>query len=323
MQGVAYVVIQDCPVCLTCIDDTRSNSADIYCVECPRCGNFNITEEATNILHNDVLKDLQIANASGWIRENQGIEISFEDIENLKNIKTPTVAEKANKLLLYLSKTYPKPGQAIPYDINMANPREEHLSLLSITWAQDLNEFAYLFHVYLLQENLFLIRDSENNIVISSGGWAYIDSLRQINPESQLAFVAMWFDDKLKPLWTEAIEPGIEASGYKPLLMSEHHHNNRIDDEIIVMIRRSKFIVADFTCQRQNVYFEVGLALGMGLPVIWLCRKDELKEKNVHFDIRQYPFIDWEDSKLEDVKRAIQIKIESIFGRGNYKRSSV
>lgn len=152
---------------------------------------------------------------------------------------------------------------------------------------------------------------------ISPAGWAYIDSLKQINPESRIAFVAMWFDEKVKPLWIEAIKPSIEAAGYEPLRIDMHQHNNRIDDEIIAMIRRSRFLVAEFTDQRGGVYFEAGFARGLGLEVIWICPKNELK--NVHFDTRQYNFITWEDGNLEDLRKALQYRIEATVGRGNYK----
>lgn len=59
----------------------------------------------------------------------------------------------------------------------------------------------------------------------------------------------------------------------------------------VLQIRRSKFLVADFTVQRGGVYFEAGFAYGLGIPVIWSCKKTDLV--NLHFDIRQYNFIDW------------------------------
>lgn len=43
------------------------------------------------------------------------------------------------------------------------------------------------------------------------------------------------------------------------MLILNKEHANKIDDEIIAEIRRSAFLVADFTGQRQNVYFETGL----------------------------------------------------------------
>ena len=91
-------------------------------------------------------------------------------------------------------------------------------------------------------------------------------------------------------------------------------HNNKIDDEIVAGIRRSKFLVADFTSHRGGVYFEAGLAIGLGLPVIWLCRKDELEK--THFDTRQYNFIVWETDQAVELSRALQNRIEATIGRG-------
>ena len=46
---------------------------------------------------------------------------------------------------------------------------------------------------------------------------------------------------------------------------------DKIDDEIIGEIRRSRFLVADFTHgdkgARGSVYYEAGFAYGLGLPV--------------------------------------------------------
>jgi hypothetical protein len=96
------------------------------------------------------------------------------------------------------------------------------------------------------------------------------------------------------------------------MLIPNKEHANKIDDEIIAEIRRSAFLVADFTGHRQNVYFETGFAIGLGLQVIWTCRKDHIPE--LHFDIRQYNCIDWEDEA--QLARRLQRRIEAILGRG-------
>jgi hypothetical protein len=53
---------------------------------------------------------------------------------------------------------------------------------------------------------------------------------------------------------------------------------------MISQIRRSKFLIADFTGHRGGVYFEAGYAMGLGLPVFWTCRRDDLDK--LHFGIR-------------------------------------
>lgn len=115
----------------------------------------------------------------------------------------------------------------------------------------------------------------------------------------------------------------MSGAGYQPLRIDKKEHVNRIDDEIFADIRRSRFVIADFTHGdsgvRGGVYFEAGFAQGLGLPVIWTCRKDMLSEDKLHFDIRQYNFLEWTDENLEDFKDRLQKRIEAILGRGTWK----
>ena len=71
---------------------------------------------------------------------------------------------------------------------------------------------------------------------------------------------------------------------------------DKIDDAIIAEIRRSRFLIADFTHgedgARGGVYYEAGYAHGLGIPVIFTCHKDKIDE--LHFDTRQYAHIVWD-----------------------------
>ena len=97
--------------------------------------------------------------------------------------------------------------------------------------------------------------------------------------------------------------------------MDRIEHNNRIDDEIVARIRQCKFLVADFTIDRGGIYFETGYAIGLGRPVIWTVRHDRLE--TVHFDNRQYNFIQWRPDKLLDLAFALRNRIEATIGRGS------
>ena len=90
----------------------------------------------------------------------------------------------------------------------------------------------------------------------------------------------------------------------------------RIDDE--VQIRRSAFVVADFTAVARgyerkqgerpaiaNVYFEAGFAQGLGKTVIRTVREDCVGD--LHFDIRQFSHIVWTDAA--DLKRRLTARI--------------
>ena len=141
---------------------------------------------------------------------------------------------------------------------------------------------------------------------------------RRIRVKSSQAFVAMWFHDSMDGVLKEGIKPGIEAAGYKPLVISEKEHIEKIDDEIMAEVRRSRFLVADFTQgsdgARGGVYYEAGFARGLGLPVIYTCRKDMVDENLLHFDTRQYNHILWSTAK--ELRESLENRIVATIGEG-------
>ena len=294
-----------CPICQSQAE-FRLNASGTD-VSCERCGQFDISRLVEGL--GSQLEVSQVANISGWIREHQGVRISEKESSFLRELRTPSVGEKADKLLLFLASLYPKPGFRFRYRLTK-NPD----CVLGACWAEDAEELSFLLADYLIREREFLTRDSDEVCCrISPKGWAHLYSLAHTNTGSTIGFVALRFHESINKA-SNTVESAISAAGYSPLRIDKREHNNRIDDEIIAGIRRSKFLVADFTGQRGGVYFEAGFALGFGLPVIWLCRKNELKK--VHFDNRQYNFILWEDEKLEELNRALQNRIEATIGRG-------
>ncbi|MEW6621356.1 MAG: hypothetical protein AB1422_18830 [bacterium] len=297
--------------CFICSLDAeyRDDGGTVYIVDCPRCSDYRISRDDRSIIKNYPFTQLEIANISGWFRENKGKMITPEQIEHLRKIKTPTVAEKAEKLLRFLVRKYPVPGQTFQV---YQNPEVN-----GVSWTQNKDELSFIVNHYLVKCKQFLVEEAKDyHYKITAEGWAYIEELSQINPESQIAFIAMCFDKELDPLLRNVIEAGIIDAGYKPLRIDKHEHVNRIDDEIISMIKRSKFVVADFTGQRDGVYFEAGYALGMGLPVIWLCKQDEVDNNEVHFDVRQYKFITWKEDDFDQARKDLKNRIEAIIGRG-------
>lgn len=129
-------------------------------------------------------------------------------------------------------------------------------------------------------------------VTIRPEGWARIDELSRLQPESLHVFVAMWFNAEMDDFYRKGIEPAVSDAGFDCNRIDLQEHNNKICDEIVAAIRRSRFVVADFTGQRGGVYFEAGFAMGLGIPVIWTVRKDEIDK--VHFDTRQYNHIVYE-----------------------------
>jgi hypothetical protein len=315
--------MQTCPICQSKATKSGDHCADD--VNCERCGRFRILFP---IITPPNITPRQIANASGWIREHQNTGVVGNELYKLFDLKSPPVGDKADKLLLRLQEIDSSPGAIFHFqylfeteiDDEAPFPDSEECErineLLGVTWSAGQRELRYLMVDYLHNETHYLDRHSTTVFKISPKGWAHIHSVQHGRGVGELAFIAMSFAPSLDAVSTVLAE-AIDAAGFKPLRIDKHPHNNKIDDEIVAAIRRSKFVVCDFTGQRGGVYFEAGFALGLGLPVIWVCQKDEIDD--VHFDNRQYNFILWESDKLHERKRALQARIEATIGIGPLK----
>jgi hypothetical protein len=158
---------------------------------------------------------------------------------------------------------------------------------------------------------------------LTPDGFARLEAADARGESSPQCFVAMWFGTEMDEIYEQGFAPGIADAGYLPIRIDRKEHANKIDDEIVAEIRRSHFIVADFTCPsieigdgqivpipRGGVYYEAGLAQGLGLPVIWTVREDCID--HVHFDTRQFAHILWSDRN--DLRVKLRNRIEAILG---------
>ena len=290
----------ECLICGTEAD--LDGSEELKKFDCPRCGQFAVTGTAWNKLG---LMRLDAAIVSGWIREQNalGITPSFDgkNVENLTILKKPYFRERAERYLLAA-------GEKCPNLDDEFNPTED--DLIARSYSRNAAETSIIIQ-YLLDEGSLLPK-AGGRYRVSPKGHIVAEELRTRRTKSSQGFVAMWFATEMNPIYDEGLSIGVERAGYKSMRVDKKEHANKIDDEIIAEIRRSAFLVADFTGHRGGVYFEAGFAMGLGLPVIWTCRKDHIKD--LHFDIRQYNCIDW--TNAEELAERLQQRIEAMFGRG-------
>ena len=187
------------------------------------------------------------------------------------------------------------------------------------------NEIEYLIN-YLLKAKLLETPIGAFGPPVDSLGVPYevtvsVEGHNQIeqqgtNTDSSQAFVAMWFHDNTSAAYEHGIKPGIELAGYRPLRIDQKPDLNKIDDEIIAEIRRSRFLVADFTHgpdgARGGVYYEAGFAHGLGLPVIFACSKDSME--TLHFDTNHCNHIVWKTP--DELREKLKNRILAVIGEG-------
>jgi len=230
--------------------------------------------------------------------------------------RLPTPQRQADDLILWVGDNQSSPDEAIRCDVPFLSAwvgtslKSSDLKGGGLHWLCQ----------YLTDSKLLKIEPktkSNWSMGLTMEGWHKHSELRRQGASTSQAFVAMWFNETTHEAWANGLQKGISAAGYEPLRIDAKEHVNKICDEIIAEIRRSRFVVADYTGHRGGVYYEAGFALGLGLTVIPTCRKDEVKD--LHFDVRQYNCIDWENSA--ELANRLQARIEAVIGEGPRKQA--
>lgn len=235
------------------------------------------------------------------------LRITYANFKEIPEVHQRTrVSEKLDKLLAFLAEKTKVPGGwhivrfGYDYPVVDARDNEEFKAYLN-----------YLVHKGQLEPGSTGGGPGEGNYRITIDGWRQLEPTQRPGGEPGRCFVASWLDDQMDEPYRNGIEPAVRACGYRPVWMKDVPENKGITDRILSEIRRAEFIVADFTDQRQSVYFEAGFARGLGREVISCCRETDVND--LHFDTKHLGHVVWKDSgdlrqKLEASIRANIIK---------------
>lgn len=282
-----------CPLCSSEAPSFPVSGLDGRSVDCARCGSFKLTRQLERNFGRATQDDQDLMPFVGaYVRRmnEQGIKplLGTNDWKERARAHAATpLIQKIDRLLELLGRRG-RPGKTVLLDPDCDSPLFD---------ARDADESQYLLR-YLLEEKLLsydvrLMKgkdEGKRHCELSVAGWTRLEP--GIAGSAGRCFVAMSFHESLAGAYNEGIYPALKVDcQLDPCRIDREEHNDRIDDRIMVEIRRAQFIVADVTRQRAGVYFEAGFAMGLGRPVIWTCREDDLP--NVHFDTRQYPHVLW------------------------------
>lgn len=232
------------------------------------------------------------------------------EVDNALASTATAVHERALSLLSYIARMTRHVGQGVSLFTAIDG---------ALAWSESIRPDEVSFLADYLGDR-GLIETSMNaptihHCVLSVEGYSHLTTMRESLRPNQ-AFVAMWLDPSLDSPYHEAIKPAIEDAGYEACRIDQRESIGKIDDEIIREIRRSRFMIADFTQgedgNRGSVYYEAGFARGLGLPVISTCREDQLSR--LAFDTRQYVHIAWQD--LVVLREQLANRIGAVIGEG-------
>lgn len=278
---------------------------------CPACTNARITSPAIDLIRqrgkahllSAFLRDLP---DSAW----QKLEyVTEKNVESLTDsVSEIPLVEQFDRLLSTVCERTLRFGEASSFSYETDWP---------LIRAKDSNEALAMLKA--LKADGSLVAEDRSGIFVpptaTRKAFERYAELKSAGPMSSQAFVAMAFAPTYDAAWLSIIKPGITAAGYRPFRVDQSEHADKVDDLIMAEIRKSKFLVADFSGQRGGVYFEAGFAHGLGRQVIWMCRDDE-KDK-LHFDTRQYNHILYTD--YDEARTKLRNRIVAILGQGTYE----
>lgn len=279
-------------------------------VVCPRCGKYQITFTAKAVAN---ARDADFK-LSAWLRSRSATSaIPKLDITNLeevsKSLPTYRVAEKQLLFMRALEEATNYAGRKVHIVQDLDFP---------LAWCSSSDELNYVIRALMGRDLIALdtFPDPQDSfsieLTITPRGWDYLDAADKSPKIRDQVFVAMAFAPELRSAWDDGIKLALSNSRYRPYRVDAEEHLDRIDAKIITEIRNSRFLVADVTLQRPGVYFEAGFAIGLGLPVVWCVRKDDLK--NVHFDTRQYNHVVWETEA--ELAKQLYYRVVATLGHG-------
>ena len=289
-------------------------------------GSYVIGPDESFRFANDIIDDSVKARLTTMLvnLRKQGVrfpEVTRDTIEAAKNTEPMSVHERADRLLRFISE-FAKP-LGTTYDLRQQNP-----GLYAWSESTEERELGHLLD-YLIKKGWleelprvgqrYLGSYSIPDIVrLTTDGYVRIADVTT-NTDSSQAFVAMWFNPTMNEVYDNAIAPAIGEAGYKPYRIDRDDYLGKVEDKIIAEIRRSRFLVADFTSDdgvRGGVYYEAVFAEGLSLRVIPMCKKGKVDNdpNYLHFDTSHLNHILWSDAS--DLKEQLKNRILAVFGQG-------
>jgi hypothetical protein len=298
-------------------------------VQCAACGDYVITHECKSPL-NDPKQGLRRRKVARWLHETR-----YDGERFLSNGPVQLDDSWTGKALdlRQAESLYEDDGSALEkYDNTLSK-----ISAATATFGQ---KFDTVNDRWLIQT----MDDSELHEIIDAlvqegyigttgkllkpdepqAFWLTVNGLRRaaemkrnVVESNSRVFIAACFAEELKPA-IEVVRGVVSELGYKPKVVTDAH-TNLIDLEIYEGIRESRFIVADLTCNRQSVYYEVGFAHGLGVDVVLTCRHDHFEDKSddfkwVHFDLNHRSVLVWQTE--DELAKMLRQHIWQVFGRG-------
>lgn len=223
------------------------------------------------------------------------------------------IGDQLNRALVNLSREHPSKGKAF---------RTPQLDMQLLFAAE--NAEANLIKVAIEEAGYISVQRMANlrneKCTLTPAGWMRVAELEAEKPgEDNPVFVAMWYGDEtsraeMDALFEHSIKPAVFDAGYRVTRADIEPHNDFIMNQVLGDIRVAPFVVADFTGNRNGVYFESGFARGLGITVINTSKRSDFEK--AHFDTKQLMHLLWDEPP--ELREKLLQHIRGSIGEGPY-----
>ena len=279
---------QPCPIwgTLSAISVVQGSLLD-YAVDSPRAGGKYIVND-NDKFKLSTLDDREKVKLTSWLVEQRSLgyllpKITSVSILEAQRRKELRIAERVDRILRYLesqSRSLLGTGvhlRLLPPDIGQELDDDHLIFFELLQYSESVNSDELISLLNHLEERGYIkLIGFKNNTFgtcfLTVNGYERLEDTKKPSQDSIKVFVAMWFNPSMDEVWTKGIKPAITEAGYEPVRIDKKEDLNKIDDEIIAEIRRSRFVVADFTPERLMI---------MTFPLKNVVREGESTTKRV------------------------------------------
>jgi len=284
--------------------------------DCPRCGAYVVVGHADQSLpallsHRRIDRSVLSHLIRKAQRHGRPLTIFDEDLAAYEHASPlPTPREQVDNLIRWIGENQTSPDE----------PARANIELIAATVgaqvsAPESNESAFQWLIAEIgNENLF-VWDARQPAVqvllrLRMKGWELYEQLRHRIADVRTAFMAMQFGNaELMSVLERCFKPAVKRAGFDLRALNELQPAGLIDNQIRAAIRSARFVVADLSHDNNGAYFEAGFAEGIGLPVLYTCRREKFEAEKTHFDTNHMVTIPWDLDDLDDAAKRLTATI--------------
>lgn len=303
-QRPNIIVDEKCTFCLSSVPCAQGlkQYGDLVEIACQCCGTYRISGTAIDVLPHWDLTPAHWAAIAYQVKKMTGrSEPPRLDVHTLRALKETARLPHPDQILddfvLWAGLQSRWPGDA--GDVTY----HEHRTLLG---AVDKDAFNYLIKCiehsgYFTGIAAETMQDPTTLLgcALTPLGWARFRELSTSHAESRYGFVAMKYGDaEVDAVVRDHFVPQVKLAGFDLHRLDEGQPAGLIDDQLRVRVRQARFLVCDLTHGNRGAYWEAGYAEGLGLPVIYTCRRDVFEDPDhachPHFDAAHWVTVPWD-----------------------------